>query len=262
MVAEFNNDPRLRIQIGNVRDPDRLCRVFQGVDCVVHAASLKQVDRSAEQADEFHETICNGARNVIRAAHASGVKRVVALSTDKAVESVVAYGSFKSSAEHLFIGGNAWGSCKFALVRYGNILDSRGSVLETWRERAKAGKPLQVTDERMTRFWMDIWEAVDLVCLALDRMRGGEIFIPKGVQRTSIMDLLQVYHSGKPYRRTGKRGAEKIHECLVATEERDRLRDCGDVYVLLPADVKWEPGPYGTEGEPVPDDFEYRSSIQ
>jgi UDP-N-acetylglucosamine 4,6-dehydratase len=258
MSREFG-DSRLRFYLGDVRDRPRLERAFRGTDAVVHAASYKQVDRSGMDADEFYKTICLGALNVVEAAHAAGVKKVVALSTDKAVASATPYGSFKSAAEWLFIGGNAWGPAKFASCRYGNIVNSRGSVLEIWREKIACGLPLPVTDPEMTRFWLTIEQAVDLVLLALERMNGGEIFIPKNVKRSSVLDLARAWYPIAEIEIVGKRSYEKMHEVLVADEEVDRLRDCGDCYVLLPLHVRWEPRPYGEDAPGVGVGFRYRS---
>jgi len=168
MQARFN-DPRLRFFLGDVRDRDRLIRAFDGVDAVIHAAALKQVNRSGEAFDEFHATNAIGSSNVIHAAIQTGVPRVVFLSSDKACEPSTPYGTSKSVMEWFAVGANAWGHSRFACTRYGNIVDSRGSVLELWRARAEQGLPLQITDPNMTRFWMSIQDAVDLVLLTLDR---------------------------------------------------------------------------------------------
>lgn len=264
MKAQFN-DPRLRFLLGNVRDKERLVRAFQDVDVVVHAAALKKVDRSGEAFDEFFKTNCLGAANVIDACHLAGVEKCVALSTDKAVSSTTPYGTSKAVGEWLFVGGNAWGPCRFSLVRYGNVLHSRGSVLETWAKQYAAGQPLTITDPAMTRFWLSIEDAVGLALLALDRMRGGEVFIPKRlgeggcIMSSKIVDLARSRWPDAEFEVTGKRSYEKQNECLVADEERDRLRDMGDVYVLLPLHVRWEPPPYGFAGRPVGAEFQYRS---
>lgn len=264
MKVQFN-DSRLRFFLGDVRDRARLVRAFQGVDVVAHAAALKRVDRSGEAFDEFLKTNVVGAMNVIEACHVAGVEKCMALSTDKAVSSTTPYGASKAVAEWLFIGGNAWGQCRFSLVRYGNVLGSRGSVLETWAEQYAAGKPLAITDPTMTRFWLGIEDAVDLALLALGRMRGGEVFIPKRlgeggcITSSKIVDLARSRWPGAEFEVTGKRSYEKWHEVLVADEERDRLRDLGDVYVLLPMHVRWEPLPYGFAGKPVGAEFRYRS---
>lgn len=261
MKREFS-DGRLRFFLGDVRDKTRLVRAFQGIGTVIHAAALKQIDRSASDADEFFKTICLGTLNMIEAAHQVGVEKIIALSTDKAVESTTPYGSFKSAAEHLLINANAWGPAKFSCIRYGNVLDSRGSVLEIWRNQVACGKPLAITDPEMTRFWMTAQQAVDLAILALERMNGGEIFIPKNVKRSTIKELAREHFPDIETRVAGKRSYEKTHECLVADEERDRLRDCGDCYVLLPWAARWKPGPYGGDMPKVNGDFQYRSDSE
>jgi UDP-N-acetylglucosamine 4,6-dehydratase len=259
MAAEFA-DPRLVMRLGDVRDQERLALAFQGVDRVVHAAALKQVDRSALDIMEFVKTNIYGTQNVITAAHTAKVFKVLILSTDKAVSSSTPYGATKSVAEWLAVAGNVYGSAKIATCRYGNVIGSRGSVLETWNRQYMAGEPLPITDERMTRFWIGIWDAVDLALLALNRMCGGEIFIPKDLNRSRIVDFAQQHFLNPEFMEVGKRSYEKIHEVLVASEEVDRLVDCGDVYVLLPMHVRWSPGPYGVEeGVPVEEGFEYRS---
>jgi len=260
MEAEFQSDPRLRFYLGDVRDRDQLRRAFSDVDTVVHAAALKRVDRSALDVVEFIKTNVLGTMNVIEAAHDRNVGRVVALSTDKAVESVTPYGACKAIAEWLAISGNVYGDTHICAVRYGNIVNSRGSVLETWRRQYDAGEPLAITDDRMTRFWLCIEQAADLVLLALGRMGGGEIFIPKGVDRGRVIDFARRYFPDAEFVQTGKRSYEKVNEVLVAAEEADRLVDCGDCYVLQPMHVRWEPGPFGaTSGSPVGEDFQYRS---
>ncbi len=260
MKAELANDPRLRRFIGDVRDRERLEVAFQGADTIVHSAALKQVDRSALDIVEFVKTNVYGTQNVIMAAHAAGVSQVLVLSTDKAVASATPYGATKSCAEWLAVAGNVYGNARIAALRYGNVIGSRGSVLETWRRQYEAGEPLTITDERMTRFWIPIEDAVDFALLTLDRMRGGEIFIPKDLDRSKVVDLARLHFPDATFEMTGKRSYEKLHEALVAPEEVDRCVDCGDVLVLLPEHVRWEPGPYGLEeGVPVPEDFEYRS---
>ena len=263
MEAEFQSDPRLRFYLGDVRDRDQLRRAFSGVDTVVHCAALKRVDRSALDVMEFIKTNVLGTMNVIEAAHDRNVGRVVVLSTDKAVESVTPYGACKAIAEWLAIAGNVYGDTHICAVRYGNIMNSRGSVLEAWQRQHDADEPLTVTDDHMTRFWLRIEQAVDLVLLALDRMGGGEIFIPKDVDRGRVIDFALRYFPDAEFVETGKRSYEKIAEVLVAAEETDRLVDCGDCYVLQPMHVRWEPGPYGvTCGSPVGEDFQYRSDSE
>lgn len=185
---------------------------------------------------------------MLEAARESGVAQVVVLSTDKACCSTTPYGSTKSLAEWLAIGSNVYGETRSCAVRYGNVIGSRGSVLELWKGQAERGEPLTIVDDEMTRFWMPISQAVDLVLLALDRMGGGEIFIPKHVRRSKVIEFASMKFPGVPIVVTGeKRSYEKTHEWLVAPEEADRCHDCGDVYVLTPLHVRWSPGPYGLE---------------
>lgn len=253
------NDSRLRFLLGDVRDCERLTRACQGVDAVIAAAALKQVDRSGQETDEFHATNVTGSHNVIKATTLARVPKTVFLSSDKACASSTPYGASKAMMEWFAVAANAWGHSSFCCTRYGNVLDSRGSVLELWQARVDQGLPLLITDPDMTRFWMSIQDAVDLVLLALDRMRGGEIFIPKGVGRSSVGELARKHFPNSEWEIIGKRSYEKDHEILVSADEVDRLRDCGDVYVLLPEHVRWEPRPYGEDMPGVKAGFEYRS---
>ena len=261
MRIAFNDDPRLRFYLGDVRGRLSLRRAMQGVDVIVHAAALKQVDRSALDLFEFIDTDVIGTRNVLESAHDAGVKKALILSTDKAVSSSTPYGSCKSLAEWQAVSGNIFGSCRSSAARWGNVLGSRGSVLELWAKQLRDHGVVRITDPAMTRFWLAIDEAVDLVLLALERMGGGEIFIPKGVKRMRTVDLLHEHFPDAPIEIVGKRSYEKVHELLVASEEVDRLRDCGDVYVLQPLHVRWEPGPYGADFPAVLADFQYRSDM-
>jgi len=247
MRVKFN-DARLRFYLGDVRDRWRLKRAFEGVDVVIHGAALKQVDRSAQDILEFIATNTIGTKNVLEAAHDADVGKVVVLSTDKACASATPYGATKSLAEWLAIGANVYGPTRSCAVRYGNVVGSRGSVLELWAGQAAQGNPLTITDDKMTRFWMPIRQAVDLVLLALERMGGGEIFIPKHVTKSRVIQFASMHFPGSEIQVTGeKRSYEKTHEWLVAPEEADRCHDCGDVYVLTPLHVRWSPGPYGLD---------------
>lgn len=259
MRARFA-DPRLRFYLGDVRDRRRLRRAFAGVDAVVHAAALKQVDRSALDIMEFIATNAIGTKNVLEVAHDCGVGKVVVLSTDKACASITPYGATKALAEWQAVAANIYGPTRSCAVRYGNIIGSRGSVLELWQRQAESGKPLVITDDQMTRFWMPIEDAVKLVLLALERTGGGEIFIPYCVKRGKVIQLAARHFPGSEIIVTGeKRSYEKIHEELVTPEEVDRCHDCGDVYVLAPMHVRWEPGPWGVDYPLVAPDFQYRS---
>ena len=265
MKEDFGSDPRLRFHLGDVRDLYQLRRSLLGVDTVVSAAAFKRVERSFTDFREFLRTNVHGTENVVEACHSTGVTRLVVLSSDKAVEPVTPYGISKSCAEIIAVTASAYGPrCRVCATRYGNVLGSRGSVLELWHERRDAGLPILVTDPAMTRFWMTIGEAVNLVLLALARMRGGEVFVPKGVPSSSVADLARSRFPRAGVEYVGKRAVEKVHERLVAAEEVDRTVDCGDVLVVLPhpGHVRWTPPPYGSvpgEGSPVPEDFQYRS---
>ena len=178
------DDPRIRYFIGDVRDKERLYRAFKGVDYVVHAAALKQVPAAEYNPTEFIKTNIHGAMNIIDAAIDCNVDRVIALSTDKAANPVNLYGATKLCSDKLFVSGNAYvgdkGTPKFSVVRYGNVLGSRGSIIPRWRAMIEGGATeLPVTDERMTRFWITLEQAVDFVVDNFSRMLGGEIFIPK-----------------------------------------------------------------------------------
>ena len=171
------------------------------------------------------------------------------------------YGIFKGCAEVLAVAASVYGPTKVCAVRYGNIVGSRGSVLDTWQRQNEAGEPLAITDFRMTRFWLPIEQAVDLVLYALEHTGGREVFIPKIDDRGHVSEFAQRHFPGVPMRETGKRAYEKLTEVLVAAEEVDRLVDVGYCYVLLPVHVRWDPGPHGaTSGSPVGPDFEYRSN--
>jgi UDP-N-acetylglucosamine 4,6-dehydratase len=266
MRVEFD-DPRLRFYLGDVKDLRRLEVAFQGVDVVIHSASYKRLTRSFLDWRQFKEVNIDGTQNVCDAAHSAGVKRVIALGSDKGCSSVSPYGCTKSALEWEALSSNIRGPAKITCLRYGNVVDSRGSVLEIWRERVATGKPLEITDERMSRFWMTIGEAVDLALKALRYGRGGEIFIPASIARKKVLDLFKEYYPDQDYVVTGqKRGLEKFSEELLCAEESDRAVYCEepDCFVLLPPPeyVRWEPVPYGMregEGVPVPLGFALRS---
>jgi FlaA1/EpsC-like NDP-sugar epimerase len=261
-LGAFN--PRMRYYLGNVRDQERLERAFQGVDVVIHAAAYKQLPRSFLDFDAFKKVNIDGTENVCLAAHKAGVKRVIFLSSDKACASSSPYGSTKSVAEWTAISSNILGPCRVTCLRYGNVKNSRGSVLEVWRRQEREGQPFAITDERMTRFWMTIEQAVDLTLTALQYGRGGEIFIPGAIERGPVVDLFRDHYPDAEYEVIGKAGYEKLAEELISAEEADRAIYCGAFYVLLPPPdyVRWEPIPYGMregEGVPVSPGFVYRS---
>ncbi|MCJ7740476.1 UDP-N-acetylglucosamine 4,6-dehydratase (inverting), partial [Candidatus Microgenomates bacterium] len=214
-VSGFNH-PSLRYFIGDIRDKERLNRAFYGVDIVVHAAALKQVPACEYNPIEAVMTNVIGARNVIDAAIDNKVKRIIALSTDKAVNPINLYGATKLVAEKLFIQANAYSGdrdIRFSCVRYGNVIGSRGSVIPLFRQQQKNGK-ITITDSRMTRFWITLEQGVDFVIKCLEKMNGGEIFIPK-IPSTNIMNLVKVIAPKSKVRIVGIRPGEKIHEVLI-----------------------------------------------
>jgi UDP-N-acetylglucosamine 4,6-dehydratase len=253
------DDPRLRFLLGDVRDVDRLRRAVQGVDVVVHAAALKQVPACEYNPFEAVKTNTLGTQNVAEACIDAGVGRAIALSTDKAVSPANLYGATKACAERLFVQSNVYvgrGPTRLACVRYGNVVGSRGSVVPLFREQAREGG-LTITDNRMTRFWITLDQAVAFVIRSLERMRGGEIFVPK-IPSMRVVDLAEAIAPGVPIGVTGIRPGEKLHEALLATEEARHTIDGGDCYVVEPEHPLWvERGP--GEGVPVSDGFTYTS---
>jgi len=231
----------VRYFIGDVRDPDRLKRAMEGVDIVVHAAALKQVPACEYNPLEAVKTNIHGAQNVIDAAIDTGVKKVVALSTDKAVNPVNLYGATKLCAEKIFIQGNAYSGSRgtrFSCVRYGNVIGSRGSVVPLFREQKKTGK-ITITDKRMTRFWLTLDQAVELVINAFCHMQGGEIFVPK-IPSMKIIDLAKAIVRDCDIEVIGIRPGEKIHEVLITEEDGRNTVAYNGMYVIMPNYSWWE----------------------
>ena len=250
----------VRYFIGDVRDPDRLKRAMEGVDIVVHAAALKQVPACEYNPLEAVKTNIHGAQNVIDAAIDTGVKKVVALSTDKAVNPVNLYGATKLCAEKIFIQGNAYSGSRgtrFSCVRYGNVIGSRGSVVPLFREQKKTGK-ITITDKRMTRFWLTLDQAVELVINAFCHMQGGEIFVPK-IPSMKIMDLAKAIVRDCDIEVIGIRPGEKIHEVLITEEDGRNTVAYNGMYVIMPNYSWWERQNYKI-GQKLPDDFIYTSN--
>jgi UDP-N-acetylglucosamine 4,6-dehydratase len=253
MAREFGNDARLRFCIGDVRDKERLARAMYGVQWVVHAAALKQVTLCEYNPAEAVKTNILGGQNVVECAIDQRVQRVVALSTDKAVNPVNLYGATKLCAEKLFVHGNAYAGprdTRFACVRYGNVLGSRGSVIPLFLKQAAEGV-LSITDVRMTRFWISLGAAVDLVLLVLKELRGGEIFVPK-IPSMRMTDLARAIAPDAMLKEIGMRPGEKLHEMLLTQEEAHRTREYPAHYVISRSTPR-------TDGRPVPDDFAYKS---
>jgi UDP-N-acetylglucosamine 4,6-dehydratase (inverting) len=256
----FNDDPRLRWFIGDIRDRHRLNRAMHGVDYVVHAAALKQVDTAEYNPWEFVQTNVVGSQNVIEACIDAGVKRVVALSTDKASSPINLYGATKLTADKLFITGNHYAAAyptRFCVVRYGNVMGSRGSVIPFFRKLAAEGKSLPITDLRMTRFFITLPQAVKFVTDSFETMQGGELYVPR-IPSMKIVDLAQAVAPGAEMHEIGLRPGEKLHEEMISPEEGRRALRIGDRFVLQPDLASW--GYQAPDhGEAVPEGFHYTS---
>jgi len=264
MRSEFTEemgspDPRLRWFLGDIRDKDRLIRAFHRVDYVVHAAALKQVDTAEYNPFEFVKTNILGSQNVIDAAIETGVKKVVALSTDKASSPINLYGATKLTADKLFVAANNYSysfGTTMSVVRYGNVMGSRGSVIPFFRRLVNQGKPLPITDPRMTRFWITLPQAVQFVIDSFDTMQGGELYVPR-IPSMRITDLVEAVAPGSDTYEVGIRPGEKLHEEMIASDDSYRTIRQDDRYVVQPT-VKeyWFKVP---AGDTVPVDFSYSS---
>ena len=260
MQKEFKNDERLRFFLGDVRDRDRLLRAVAGADVIVHAASLKQVPACEYNPLEAIKTNIIGGANIVDAAIDRGVPRVLALSTDKAVNPVNLYGATKLCAEKLFVQGNSYagaGETRFACVRYGNVVGSRGSVVPLFREQAKTGE-LTLTDERMTRFWITLEQGVEFVLSCTERMKGGEVFVPK-IPSMRINDLAEAVAPGVKRTYVGIRPGEKLHEALLTEDEARHALEFPDRYLIEPEHPWWTAEAAHKEGTRLPDGFRYTS---
>lgn len=241
MREEFNNDPRLRWFLGDVRDVNRLQRAFFQVDYVIHTAALKQVDTGEYNPIEFIKTNILGSQNVVEAAIETGVKRVIALSTDKASSPINLYGATKLTADKLFISANNYGHPRgtvFSVVRYGNVIGSRGSVIPFFKELASIGKKIPITDLRMTRFWITIEHATNFILDSLEIMQGGELFVPK-IPSMKIIDLANAINPGGEVYQTGIRPGEKLHEEMISEDDSRRTYVLDDRYVVTPVSADW-----------------------
>lgn len=267
MQQEFAGEDRLRFFIGDVRDLERMKMAFRGVDFVIHAAALKQVPAAEYNPMECIKTNIHGAENVITAALAAGVEKIVALSTDKAANPINLYGATKLASDKLFVAANnitGGERTRFAVVRYGNVVGSRGSVVPFFRSLVAAGKTeLPITDARMTRFWITLERGVDFVLQAFERMHGGEIFVPK-IPSARISDLASAVALELPQRIVGIRPGEKLHEVMCPRDDSHLTLEFDDHFVLTPAITFVEHPDYrcsalGENGVPVNDGFEYNS---
>lgn len=238
MQNEFKEyEDKLRFFIGDVRDQERMRRAFEGVDYVIHAAALKQVPACEYNPNEAIKTNIHGAMNVIEASLDAGVKKVVALSTDKAVNPVNLYGGTKLVSDKLFVAANAYVGNKdvnFSIVRYGNVAGSRGSIIPLFRDIiAKGGTELPITDVRMTRFWISLEEGIELVIKALEEAKGGETFISK-IPSFKITDLAEAMLPGCKIKEIGIRPGEKLHEIMVTTEDSFTTYEYDRHFIVYP----------------------------
>lgn len=255
----FKNDPRLRWFLGDVRDLERLKRALHGVDFVIHAAALKQVDTGEYNPMEFIKTNVLGSQNVIDASIDAGVKRVVALSTDKASSPINLYGATKLTADKLFVAANNYSykyGTTFSVVRYGNVMGSRGSVIPLFKELAEQGKPLPVTDLRMTRFWISVEDAVKFVLDSLEMMAGGELYVPR-IPSMKIIDLAHAVSSESKLEEIGMRPGEKLHEEMISSDDSRRTIVLENRFVVTPVVAEW--GYQPPVGDFMPEGQAYRS---
>jgi UDP-N-acetylglucosamine 4,6-dehydratase len=254
-----SGDSPIRYFVGDVRDRERLQRAFSGVDIVVHAAALKQVP--ACEYNPFEAVLTNvlGAKNVIDAAIDCGVKRVMAISTDKAVNPINLYGATKLCAEKLFVQGNSYsgeGGPRFSCARYGNVVGSRGSVVPLFLEQRKNRK-ITVTDPRMTRFWITLEQGVKFVIRCIELMHGGEIFVPK-IPSMNIMDLARTIAPDCEVEYIGIRPGEKLHEALISEDEARHTIELDDMYIIQPLHPWWRVENWAG-AKPLPEGFRYTS---
>ena len=259
MRAAGFDDPTLRYFIGDIRDKARLERALAGVTVVVHAAALKQVPACEYNPFEAIQTNIMGGKNVIDAAIDRGVRRILALSTDKAVNPINLYGATKLCAEKMFVQANAYAGAqdtRLSCARYGNVVGSRGSVIPMFLEQRKRGK-ITVTDPRMTRFWITLEQGAKFVVNCLERMHGGEIFVPK-IPSMRLVDMAQTVAPGCDVEYVGIRAGEKLHEVLVSEDEARHTIEVDDMYVIQPNHPWWRSENW-VQARAVPDGFRYTS---
>ena len=258
--AYFENDQRIRWFLGDIRDLSRLERAFHDVDFVIHAAALKQVDTGEYNPMEFVKTNVLGSQNVIDAAISAGVKKVVALSTDKASSPINLYGATKLTADKLFIAANnysqAYGTA-MSVVRYGNVMGSRGSVIPFFQNLAFANDPIPLTDSRMTRFWISLNDAVEFVIGSLEMMQGGELYVPQ-IPSMRLFDLAKAIAPNSKIVEIGLRPGEKLHEEMISADDSSRTIVVNKKrLVVVPLIAEW--GFVEPKGERMPENTPYRS---
>jgi len=256
----YKDYPCMRYFIGDVRDKERLYRAFQGVDYLIHAAALKQIPAAEYNPFEAVKTNILGAQNIINVAIDQKIKRVVALSTDKAANPINLYGATKLCSDKLFIAGNAYVGREdtiFSVVRYGNVVGSRGSVIPLFLQQKETGV-LTITDPRMTRFWITLEEGVKFVLKCLERMVGGELFVPK-LPSMNIMDLAEAIAPRCRTETIGIRPGEKLHELMITKDDARHTLEYPECFIIKPMFRFFERRFQNGEGRPVPEDFEYDS---
>lgn len=266
MDQEFLGHPQreaLRFFIGDVRDAKRLEMAFRGVDYVIHAAAMKQVPTAEYNPFECIHTNVLGAENVVRAAIRTDVRKVVALSTDKAASPLNLYGASKLASDKIFVAANHLSGSdevRFSVVRYGNVIGSRGSVVPLFQRLIEQGADaLPITDERMTRFWITIEQGVQFVVSSLEMMRGGEIFVPK-IPSMHITDLARAMAPTLRYKIVGIRPGEKLHEVMITEDDARNTIELADRYVIEPQFAFWSRDRYEIKGcKPVKEGFSYSS---
>ena len=260
MQEQFAHDKRLRFFVGDVRDVERLNLAMRDADIVVHAAALKQVPMCEYNPFEAIKTNILGSQNIIQCAIHQSVSKVIAISSDKAVSPMNLYGATKLCSEKLFIQGNNYvgdpRKTLFSCCRYGNVLGSRGSVIETFRKQRSEGS-LTITDKRMTRFWLTLEQGVKFVISCIERMEGGEVFIPK-IPSMSVLDMAKTIAPDLPIKEIGIRPGEKIHEELINTDESRYTLEFPDCYIVYSLTIS-NKNKYFIEGKQLAEDFSYKS---
>jgi len=260
MKMQGYDHPSLRYFIGDVRDRERLVRAMHGVDIVVHAAALKQVPACEYNPMEAIKTNIMGTANVLEAALDAGVKKVMMISTDKAVSPANLYGATKLAAEKLTIQSNAYAAgsaTRYSCVRYGNVVGSRGSVVPLFLKQRASGT-VTITDERMTRFWLSLEQGVRFVINCIEQMEGGEVFVPK-IPSTKVIDLAKAIAPAAKLNIIGIRPGEKLHEYLISIDEARHTIELDRMYVIQPAEAIWFGYSWKEMGKELPDDYHYSS---
>lgn len=262
-VFSENEYPCIRYFIGDVRDKDRLYRVFDGVDYVIHAAALKQIPAAERNPFEVINTNIIGAQNVINAAIDRGVKKIIALSTDKAANPINLYGATKLCSDKLFVSGNTysgWHGSRFSVVRYGNVIGSRGSVIPFFKKMKETGK-IPITDSRMTRFWITLEQGVEFVIKCIDICIGGELLVPK-IPSMNIMDLAKAIAPDCEYEIVGIRPGEKLHEVMITEDDSRHTLEFDEYYVVEPEFHSWSNERHmNNGGKAVKEGFLYASNL-